>query len=536
MTRKALLALPVILAAFVALVPASDAQSPIEDFTVETSESRVDVPAGGSATAILVFRDTSRDAPGGIVPGTSGSVLFHSVEIKLIPKEEKTGWQVLLNPAFMVTSAGSVHDVEILFQAEPNANDAFYEIDVEFTFRGNTITKNSTVHLLGYSLGLSSFTAQVSDVYQLKPRQIVDVPVTIRNTALSPRSFDMEVIDNPCGMTVATTNGNVVDERSVDRYTVSLQAPARKFWYAYDSCSVAIEVRPQDNPSQVRTAIINVQVAGFYVDPQWMIWISEAAIAITALLWFIARRKARVEEEILGKPQKPWTIPVEAVYLSALKEKDPRAWYLVRHHLMEEEYRSSLQWYASYKKATRGSRKKETLVLRQEKAYAGWQRKWAKQIAAPLKEADRFEAKLQRKLDRRGRKESRKQEANVRSITRKMQAAHAKQVERALEKWQKQAKKAAKKGEAAPARPVLPEPDYPQVPEAQRVLLADHKWAKKAAKFRAKAVRKQGDLEVKFEKADARMLARLRWKVQRIARRLDDPAFVEEHPLLRSGA
>jgi hypothetical protein len=115
-------------------------------------------------------------------------------------------------------------------------------------------------------------------------------------------------------------------------------------------------------------------------------------------------------------------------------------------------------------------------------------------------------------------------------------APHAKQVERALERWQKDSKKAAKKGLEAPPRPVLAEPDYPEEPEPRSLALADHKWAKRAARYRARRVKEQGDLEVRFEKADARHLARLRRKVQRMARKLDDPDFVAEHPLLRAEA
>ena len=42
--------------------------------------------------------------------------------------------------------------------------------------------------------------------------------------------------------------------------------------------------------------------------------------------------------------------------------------------------------------------------------------------------------------------------------------------------------------------------------------------------------------EVRFEKADARRHQRLERKVRRIARRLDDPDFVAEHPLLAENA
>lgn len=509
------------------------AGNPLETFLVDVQQSRVDVPIGSQGSVFITFSDLSRDSPGGFQPGQQG-VLYHSTRVTVIPLEQKAGWQVTNFPLSIASTGGETRQVEVLFQVEPSATEDFYEADVRFDFRGFTgAEQNQTVRVAAYSPGLAGFTAQVSQTYLLKPRQVVEVPVTIRNIGLDPRSYDMEIIENPCGMGTATSSGNVVPAKSAEVFTVSVAAPSQKFWYPYDSCAVTVEVRPQDNPSQVRTAIINVQIAGFYVDPQWVIDLVVVLLILLLLLFLLARRKERIEEEILGKPQKPWTIPVEVLYLKALRRKDARAWYVVRHYLMEDEYRSSLLWYKSYKKRTKGSRKKEALVIRQEKAYERWKKAWAKEIAVPIRKADRFDAKLQKKLDKKAEAAHRKELRKYRSVRGQMEKAHGKQLERAMAKHEKAAAKARKKGQPVPEKPVLPKPDYPDEPELVPIALAEHKWAKKSARFRARMVRKQGDLEVKFEKADARRLRKVRRKVAKLARKLDDPEFVAEHPLLR---
>jgi Ni,Fe-hydrogenase III small subunit len=516
-----------------AQVPALPGTGIVEQFEVQESATQAVVPVGGQTSVYLTFRDTSRDGPGSASPGAPGA-LYHRTNVKAIPVEKKAGWQVIALPVSLNTIGGDERQVEVQFKVEPVANEQFFAADVNFTFVGTSgQAQYSQVHLLGNSPGLAAFSAQVSETYLLKPKQIVDVPIKIRNTSLNARSFDMEVVSNPCGMVALTTNGNVVQQKSLEEYTVSLQAPAKKFWYAYDSCAVTVEVRPQDNPAQVRTAIIQVQVAGFYVNPVWIINTVEILLVLLLLLFLLARRKARIEEEILGKPQKPWLIPVEVLYLNALRRKDARAWYVVRHYLMEDEYRSSLLWYKSYKKQTKGSRRKESLVLRQEKAYERWKKASARDIAKPLRQADRFEAKLQRKLDRLAEREHRKQLGKYRNVKGQMEKAHAKQVERASAQYEKAAAKARKKGQPLPEKPIVPRPDYPDEPELVPLTLAEHKWAKKATRHRARMVRKQGDLEVKFEKADARRLRKVRRKVARLARKLDDPEFVAEHPLLQ---
>ena len=76
-------------------------------------------------------------------------------------------------------------------------------------------------------------------------------------------------------------------------------------------------------------------------------------------------------------------------------------------------------------------------------------------------------------------------------------------------------------------------PQLDPKPALQPVALADHRWARKAGRFRDRMLRRTGNLEVRYERKDARREQRLLGKVRRIARKLDDPTFVDEHPMLR---
>lgn len=536
-SRTLLLLLLAVPAAF----PSSAAQNPqdaIYVFDISAPEgTRADVPINGQVLLPLIFHDRSKDAPTAFspVPSPVGTaVLVHSVSWEIIPAVNDPGWTVF-PPAAVFSYAGVNTPVEVNFQVTAQAKETFYPVELVAhitTGDGSQYTRNIT--LMGFSLGAGSFSAQVSQSYELQPREIVDVPVRVVNLGLEPRAFDMEVTGNPCDMLVATTNNNYVLAKSEALYTVSIQAPGAKPYYFSESCTVTVAVSPSNQPDVFQTVPIAVQVRGAYVNPAWVFQFVASVLVVLLLYFILARRKARIEEEILGKPQKPWTIPVEALYLKALKQRDERAWHVVRHYLMEDEYRSALMWYKDYKHATRGSRKKESLVLRQEKGYERWKRQWERAIARPLRQADRFEAALQRKLDRKAAKAHRRQMRKYAKVVAKMKAAHAVQVERAGKRHAKAAAKAAKKGLPAPQRPAVPEPDYPEEPELVAIPLATHKWARKAARFRAKRVREQGDLEVKYEKADARRLRKVRRKVQKLARKLDDPEFVAEHPLLKS--
>lgn len=506
------------------------------DFRIDEPVVQVDINGNGFVNILVM--DQSRDGTSGVPGAPPAAGLPHEFSFTISPIVPDPGWSFGIPPPVSLRG-GQEAIAQVPFSVIGATRIETFLANVTIRFHplqaGDSDERSAIIG--ARTPGLLNFLATVKDTPQLGPREHATVRIDIQNLGLFETSYDMEVVENTCNMPVTVPHDTYAGPKQTTTAVVEFTSPWKdKLWYLSENCGLGIKIYPQGQEDIVSSvAQISVQVNGqsvMHVEKLAPAFVFLAALLLVIL--FILGRKARIEEELLGKPQKPWTIPVEALYLRVLRQKDERAWYVVRHHLMEEEYRSALLWYKSYKKGTRGTRKKETLVLRQEHKYERWKAKWAKAIAKPLKVADRFEAKLQRKLDRKALKLDRKDARKVRKVTKKMSAAHGKQVERALEKWQKQVNKANKKGLEAPPRPVLPEPDYPEEPEPRSFVLAEHKWSKKAARFRARRVREQGNLEVKFEKADARHLAKLRRKVQRLARKLDDPDFVAEHPLLRA--
>ena len=539
MLPKALIAIAVALGSLAVLAPPTEAQEipAVESYRLDYERSRIDIPLeAGQGNIEILFRDLSLDSPGAHVPGTSGGAP-HYVRVQVQPVEQKSGWIASATPVQFTSYGGSEKPIRLQFLVSPLADDPYFRVNLTVHIRdlqGQEFMLEES--FLAYSPGRATFTALVGGSVQIGPGDIQDLDVRIRNNALVPRSFDIEVADNPCGIETAATKGNIVPGDATETFTVTLRGPEKRFWYNYESCTLSLRVMPTDNENQATTKAVSVQLNGFYFNPLWGFWSFVVALAIALFALLAKRGKERREEEILGKPQKPWTIPIETLYLKRLKEKDERAWYMVRHHLMEDEYRSALMWYHAYKKATKADRTKETVILREEQAYRRWQRSWEKAIETPLQDADRMEAKLQRQADHEARKQHRQALRKWRRNTKKLRADHEQRVEKAVAKWEKQKAKAEKKGRPAPDKPDLPAPDYGEKPEPHPIALADHKLAKRAAKFRQKMERKQGTLEVKYEKADVRRRRRAIKKMRKLARKLDDPDFVEHHPMLSEGA
>lgn len=530
-----------------ATLPVADAQAEsLYAFEMTLAENgKVTVPyesGAGRAEVIGTIRDISNVPPYGLLPaGSSGVPVFaHRVSLKVTPIDIDSGWQVSLPVpnAFDVFPHGPERTFKIPVLLSPQAQSPFFRANITATIQiEDGTTRTLTSQITAFTPGLPVFNVQGAASKTLGLRESFSANVTITNLDLKPRPFTFALDQNPCGFSVGTPGTVMVNSkdstsRGIGVESIKIQAPASGFFPLGEQCQISVRVFPSDEPGNVRPVFFSVTLQGVGVEPPLIFAVLLAIALLVLLILFLRRRKEKLEEEILGKPQKPWTIPVEKVYLKALKAKDERAWYVVRHFLMEEEYRSALLWYTSYKKATKGTRKRERLVLRQEKQYARWKAAWARAIAKPMKKADRFEAKLQAKLDRKAKKAHRKEVKKWKALVAKLQEATQKQVERAEARYAKDLKRAQKKGLAEPERPFIAAPDLPPEPRLAATPLAGTRLGKKAERFRRKMAKRQGNLEVKFEKADARRLSKVERKVDKLARKLDDPAFVAEHPML----
>jgi hypothetical protein len=526
------------------------AQVPAEiyDFEFRGPADVVMVENFGVQSATLYFKDLSRDSPNTLVPGAPGvRQMSHDVSFRArITSVSSEGWFIAASPSPITSYAADPPQAPVLsVLASPAASNPYLRVEVTATMRtqGGEITKS--VEVLFKHKGIQGLQVRPENpVLSLAPRDVGNAKIILTNVAMYPQHVSLRVMTNPCGLEHGLQGDVVLDavggEAAERRVGFSVVAPDDQFYYQSDTCILSIlatarDLGPGEGAQTTSPTSVIVRVSGFHVDPAWVFWTVGVALAVFLLALLLARRREMREEEVLGKPQKPWLIPVEKVYLAALKRKDPRAWYVVRHYLMEEEYRSSLLWYKSYRAATKGSLQKERLILNQEHKYEAWKAKWSKRIAKPLQEADAFEAKLQRKLDRKAKANLRKARRARRKAMKADRKSYRKAVKKAGKRHEKAVAKAARKGLPEPPMPDVPEPVAPPEPVLEPIHLADHRWAKRAARFRKRMERRAGNLEVRYEVADARYLARLRRRVQRLARKLDDPTFVAEHPLLSEG-
>lgn len=516
----------------VASLPVS-AQDPVPDPTQEPLfiSFEMDHPRGvveldsaaRSASVQLVVRDVSLDQN-----------QPHRFDVSLRPLSNDTTWGVSVLPPTAFMMAGQQREFTIQFNTD-GTGDAYHQVEITVTAKPDyccgSVTQTST--LTAHMEGARALVARVEggSARQVGPDETVVFPLQMQNLALETKAVEFRTISNPCNLQV-THASTVLPPREFVTAQITLLTPADKPFYASETCPVVVMAQYTDG-SASKSIALSVQITGGYVDPGWIFTFLWIAIPLVLLFLLLAWRKRRVEEEILGKPQPPWTIPAEQIYLAELREKDARAAYVVRNFLMEDEYRSSLDWYFAYKRATKGQRSKERVVVSQERKLRKWEAKQVKAIAQPEKKADRYALKLQKKIDRSSRKVHRKELRKWRKACKKLDAKNEKMHEKLHGVWEKQVKRAQKKGLEAPPEPQRETPVYADEPMRVDTDLADHRLAAKAIRFQDRMTRKTERMQAKFDRQQERQLRRVRAKVQKIARKLDDPAFVDEHPLLK---
>ncbi|MGB1698117.1 MAG: hypothetical protein ACPHK8_06930 [Thermoplasmatota archaeon] len=500
------------------------------------TEGTVEMDVGQAKLSPVTFYDRSRDTPNGLgVTGTPNVPGFdHTSTIRIIPLTEAQGWVVTPFSGGFATQSGQqvTFDVEIL--PTQQATQALYPFEINIT----TTDPSGNVHyvsqtLAGYTSGLDAFSAQATSSPKLGPDEVGTALIRLSNAgSLVSREFSFREANNPCGFGVSAQTVALA-ARSVEEVTLSLVAPNDKFWYNSQSCLLQLEVFPANAPTNTKTVTIVATVNGFYVNPDHVITAFWIIAVLVILILIVLARKARIEEEILGKPQAPWTIPAEKVYLAHLKQRDRRAWYIVRHYLMVEEHKSALLWYTAYKRATKGERRRERIIVQHEHVYDRFEAKWAKRMEAPIKKADRNQRKLEKKVARAMRKSHKKDLRAYKKSVRAVEKAHDKKVKKATKKWAKLARKASKKGAEAPPQPHFDAPVHAEPPTAKPYEFEDHKLALKEAKFRLRMEKKQLALQAKHAKQEAKLKAKVRRKVEKLARKLDDPSFIDSLDVLK---
>jgi len=487
--RLAVLAVVVILGGTLAL-PAVSAQERVIRIGAQMDNGLAMVSRGPgdparpqTARFQFQFADISTES---LTPATSAAEL-HQVSGSAIaaPGEDTTGWTInlpLLSTSTMRAGDTGTGDFEV--QHDVGTPGSSLSGILILRLDGTYADENDTVEIPWRVIIAPSPGVQLSTVpggtERVKPFQLATFQVQIRNVDTYRATFRIAATVLPgdgIDPTVVQVLG--VGDQSLEGgaskvVTLTVLAPRDKFWYNDVPLMVRVEVTPTAGGSTVTTMYL-MTVSGFYVSENIIILTLIALAQIALFIFLIIFGRRAYERRYLGRPIPPWQIPEEAAALERLKRDDPRAHYLLRYFIMEEEYRSALLWFYSYKKISKKRLKAEIKAIemreradelvsqpsaRFDKASGRIQRRYARKMeraeARTQREIERLQAKLSRTYEKDYEKDHGKWEAKVEKLQKKhnkpyvkAKAKWDKETKRILEKWEKPFRKEKKKYDEA---------------------------------------------------------------------------------------
>ncbi|MBW3581483.1 MAG: hypothetical protein KY455_00135 [Euryarchaeota archaeon] len=393
----------------------------------------------------------------------------------------------------------------------------------------------------------------------LSPDQEFQVPIRIKNNGNQLAHYSGEILQPPVGWTFSKPPDVMIPAGEERIVNVSGIAPRDQLLYLFHSEGVRVNYFPTEDPGKGQVVFVPLTVDGVYVHPALIPLTLLALIILGTLIFMAVLAKRQIEEQILGKPVPPWRIPVERAYLEELEKTDPDEHYIVRHYLMEEEHASALLWYHHFKKATKKDRiaetkwyktkkKQERKIAKLEKEHVKLSKKWERKIKflewrrrRKLKKVDRklkalnkgLQAKLDKahkkevaKLKKRFKKDKKKLRKRQKKAEKKTLRKHDKAVRKEERKLYRENRKRAKRGDDLLPPPEIPEPEmpklqveepqYPERPIAQEMLLSETKFQKKADRINTRFDKKRARKEAKRDRILARHRARVDGKTQRL--------------------
>lgn len=465
------------------LVPAGNAQGlPVRELDVDFSLSPGTAVVGRLLDATANFQFQFRDASIGQIAPAAGTAQYHFVDAKIEWNggETPAGWAIggLVYSGMLPAGGSGVGTFQIFHATTTTQRSVGGTLTLTLS---NPNTGESTSRTAEWAVVvLPSPSADVrverpaSDV--VRPDSFTTAHLSITNTdaygaafTVSAIVFSAEGID-PADFAFGGTGSYYLEPGETQRVDVIFKTPRTLFWYKSVPLQLQFAVEGPNGSSRVTTNLAYT-VDGFFVPVNLIFLILAALLQAAILVAFIVYARRRYESRFFGRPVPPWTIPEEAANLERLKREDPRAHYVMRYFLMEEEYRSALLWFFAYKKINKRQLKAElkAVALREKADTVG---------AVPLERHERTFERLQRRYERRIERAKERTTKQIANLQARLDRSFEKDFDKDHEAWEKQVEKLREKHE----RPVLKAKKKWEA-ETQKILA---KWEKPFKKDREK--------------------------------------------------
>ena len=186
------------------------------------------------------------------------------------------------------------------------------------------------------------------DTVRLKPDDVEAIPIEIHNLGSHEDSFNFRVKNNGNNdLVVSPPSAVTLGSNKVKTVYVSVATP-RRFNDPGTLHEIEVQAYSIYDENQTFSNTLSVVTEGIYVSEGNVYYSVPIIFLVLAILGFAFYKRKKKLEVYCEKPEKPWNIPEEEQHLEELKKKNKDK-YEKELQMMEDEYKSELLWYKSYR-------------------------------------------------------------------------------------------------------------------------------------------------------------------------------------------
>jgi len=183
---------------------------------------------------------------------------------------------------------------------------------------------------------------------RLKPDNVEAIPIQIHNLGSHVDSFNFRVKNNGNNdLVVSPPSAVTLGSNKFKTVYVSVATP-RRFNDPGTLHNIEVEAYSIYDENQTFNNTLSVVTEGIYVSEGNVYYSVPIIFLVLAILGFAFYKRKKKLEVYCEKPKKPWNIPEEEKHLEKLKKKNKDK-YEKELQMMEDEYKSALLWYKSYR-------------------------------------------------------------------------------------------------------------------------------------------------------------------------------------------
>ncbi len=261
------------------------------------------------------------------------------------------GWFMKVTPNGIPSAdQGRTYDLKLEVKTDDIAVDYAVVIGIKVT-RVDVFGEDSGISYIYIPVKASALNNVKMNVgsttKEAPPHSYVNFDITINNHGYYKDMFKLEFIEENKLKALASKQLFVLNPGESQNLKINIFTP-EKFFDLGTPNKIEIYATSSGDLNPIHIGTIVVITKGVFISPLAGMIAAPIIIflIIIYILFFYNRNKK--QRELFGKPDKPWNLSEERKHLKKLKEEDKEEYKKVRK-MMQDEYKSALLWYVSYR-------------------------------------------------------------------------------------------------------------------------------------------------------------------------------------------